>query len=40
MSHPVDGIPVITHSVVFKCIGYTKEDRCQELLREKSREMV
>ena len=24
----VDGIPVITHSFVFKC---TKEDRCQEL---------
>jgi len=29
---PDDGIPAITHSVVFKCIGYNKESRYQELL--------
>ena len=27
-----DDIPAITHSVVFKCIGCTKELRYQELL--------
>lgn len=33
------GVPAITHSVVFKCIGATKEMRYQELLALASRRM-
>ena len=31
-----DGIPAITHCVIFKCIGYTKEHRYQEVLIDTS----
>ena len=33
------GVPAITHSVVFKCIGATKELRYQELLALANRQM-
>lgn len=39
-SEPDDSLPEITHSVIFKCMGTTKESRYQELLELAKKKMA